>query len=65
VFAARNQMIHELDIDLTSPTRKRRNRSQPKMQGYAERLLGVTRAVIADVDERMHNVADRLLAINS
>lgn len=53
VFAARNQMIHELDIDLGSSTRKRRNRSQPKMQKYAERLLGVTRAIIADVDGRI------------
>lgn len=53
VFAARNQMIHELDIALDSSNRKRRNRSQPKMQNYAERLLGVTRAIIADVDQRI------------
>jgi hypothetical protein len=53
VFAARNQIIHELDMNLASSNRKRRLRAQDKMQQYAERLLQISAAVIADVDARI------------
>lgn len=53
VFAARNQMIHELDMNLKSPNRKRRVRGQQDMQRAAERLLEISAAAIADVDARI------------
>jgi hypothetical protein len=52
IFAARNQMIHELDMNLSSPNRKRRVRGQADMQGYAERLIKISAEIVADVDSR-------------
>lgn len=53
IFAARNQMIHELDMNLDHPIRKRRVRTQADMKGYAERLLAISRAIVSDVDGRI------------
>lgn len=53
IFAARNQMIHELDMNLEHPIRKRRVRKQEIMKGYAERLLAISRAIVKDVDDRI------------
>lgn len=53
IFSARNQIIHELDMNLSSPNRKRRPRGQADMKGYAERLLGISAAMVRDVDGRV------------
>ena len=53
VFDARNQIIHELDMNLDSPNRKRRVRSQKDMKEYSERLLGICHDIIHDVDEHL------------
>jgi hypothetical protein len=53
IFAARNEMIHELDMNLSSPNRKRRVRGQSDMQGYVERLLAISAAIVQDVDGRI------------
>ena len=53
IFVARNQMIHELDMNLSSPNRKRRVRGQKDMQQYAERLLRISASIIQDVDARI------------
>lgn len=53
IFAARNQMIHELDMNLSSPKRKRRVRGQSDMQGFAERLINISAAIVSDVDSRV------------
>lgn len=53
IFAARNQMIHELDMNLEHPIRKRRVRTQADMKRYAERLLAISRAIVHDVDKRI------------
>ena len=53
IFAARNQMIHELDMNLISPNRKRRVRGQADMQGYAERLIKISAEIVTDVDSRV------------
>lgn len=59
IFAARNQMIHELDMNLDHPIRKRRVRTQADMKGYAERLLVISRAIVSDVDGRVSRRGDR------
>src|SRR4030095_4298581 len=46
VFDARNQIIHELDMYLASPNRKRRVRSQKKMKEFSEKLLNACAAII-------------------
>lgn len=53
VFDARNQIIHELDMNLDSPNRKRRVRSQKDMKEYSERLLGICYDIIHEVDEAL------------
>lgn len=53
IFSARNQMVHELDMNFDHPIRKRRVRTQADMKGYAERLLGVSYAIVKDVDARI------------
>jgi len=53
VFDARNQIIHELDMNLDSSNRKRRVRSQKDMKDYSERLLGICCDIILNVDEHL------------
>jgi hypothetical protein len=53
VFDARNQIIHELDMNLESHNRKRRVRSQKTMKEYSERLLKLCSAIIKDTDARL------------
>lgn len=53
IFSARNQMIHELDMNFEHPIRKRRVRTQADMKGYAERLLDISHAIVKDVDGRI------------
>ena len=54
VFDARNQIIHELDMNLDSPNRKRRVRSQKDMKEYSERLLRICYDIIHDVGRTPH-----------
>ena len=53
VFVARNQIIHELDMNLKSANRKRRVRGQKDMQEYSERLLKICYDIVHDVDVRL------------
>ncbi len=53
VFIARNQIIHELDMNLKSTNRKRRVRGQQDMQDYSERLLKICYDIIHGVDTRL------------
>jgi hypothetical protein len=40
-------------MNLDSPNRKRRVRSQKDMKEYSERLLGICHDIIHDVDEHL------------
>jgi hypothetical protein len=53
IFSVRNQIIHELDMNLGSSNRKRRVRGQADMKGYAERLLSISAAIVKDVNCRV------------
>lgn len=50
IFDARNQMIHELDMNLGSANRKRRLRSQTDMKGFTERLLSISGVIVKEVN---------------
>ena len=52
IFSARNQIVHELDMNFDHPIRKRRVRTQADMKGYAERLLAISLAIVKDADGR-------------
>jgi hypothetical protein len=53
IFQVRNQITHEMDIDLNSPNRSRRGRGQQKMINYADNLLNIARKFINAVFKRL------------
>ena len=53
IFDARNQMIHELDMNLGSANRKRRVRSQADMKSFTERLLSISGSIVREVNGRV------------
>ena len=53
VFEAKNQIIHELDIDLKGKRRKRRQRTKKSMLGDAETLLSVGEQLIQNVAAKL------------
>lgn len=52
IFKVRNQIIHELDIDLGGERRKRNIRGRDDMVGYADTLLNTTASIILGVDKK-------------
>ena len=53
VFKTRNQIIHELDIDLEGEQRKRIIRRMEDMIGWTNRVLELTKAIIEAVGKRL------------
>lgn len=51
IFEARNQIIHELDIDLDGERRKRNIRGMGLMIEWTDCILGMTKAIIEAVDK--------------
>lgn len=50
IFAARNKIIHELDIDLEARARKRRVRSQTQLVKDIESVLTTTELFLAEIE---------------
>jgi phage FluMu protein gp41 len=57
LFRVRNQIVHEMDVDLENPHRRRRPRRREEMVKYAETALRVGAELIKECDQVM--VADR------
>ena len=57
IFEARNQIIHELDIDLQGKKRKRRQRTRDGMLSDARCLLDVGEALITNVEAKLTGAA--------
>lgn len=53
IFEARNKIIHELDIDLNAPRRKRNLRTQIKMKNHTEALLDLAENFLKTVDTKL------------
>lgn len=56
VFEARNQIIHEMDIQLSSKSskaRKRRSRTTEEMGAMADDLLGIGGLIVSAVDAKL------------
>lgn len=51
IFVARNQIIHELDIDLEGERRKRNIRSMDEMIDWTNKVLDLTKKIIDIVDK--------------
>ena len=53
IFGLRNKIIHELDIDLDAPKRKRKVRSQADLLDNTDFVLGVTRMILQELNKRI------------
>jgi hypothetical protein len=53
IFEARNQIIHELDVNFNSPRRKRRARGRYDMLEYSEVLLKTGKSIIENVEAKL------------
>ena len=53
VFVARNQIVHEMDIDFTQKKRNRRSRSVETMQNHTQEIFLVSKAFLRGVDSRI------------
>jgi hypothetical protein len=53
IFRIRNKIIHELDIDLEAPKRKRRVRSQADLLDNSDHILSVTTKILKAVDAKI------------
>jgi hypothetical protein len=53
IFGIRNKIIHELDIDLSAKSRKRRVRSQSDLLENADFILRTTRSIVEAVGARL------------
>ena len=52
IFRARNEIVHEMDIDFTHVNRNRRSRRRDDMLTYADELFRISDAVLSRVDIR-------------
>lgn len=53
IFRARNQIIHEMDIDFAQPRRNRRPRRKETMVKYTNEILKISSAFLKEVIERI------------
>jgi hypothetical protein len=53
IFAIRNKIIHELDIDLDAKKRKRRVRSQADLLDNADLILSATKVIVEGLDKKL------------
>lgn len=53
VFAARNQIVHEMDVDFAQPNRNRRPRSKSAVESSTRSVLGVAGTLLGEVDNRL------------
>jgi hypothetical protein len=54
IFETRNKIIHELDINLNVPRRKRNLRAQSTMKYYTEALIDVGESILRVVDNKLY-----------
>jgi hypothetical protein len=53
VFSIRNKIIHELDLDLSAPKRKRRVRSQADLLDNSDLMLATIKKVLEALDRML------------
>lgn len=53
IFAIRNKIIHELDIDLDAKNRKRRVRSQADLLNNSDFILSTTKVIVESLDKKL------------
>ena len=53
IFQSRNQISHEMDVDLNQPNRNRRPRRKEAMISHTETILHLADAFLTEVDQRL------------
>ena len=53
IFQSRNQISHEMDVDLNQPNRNRRPRRKEAMISHTETILQLADAFLVEVDQRL------------
>lgn len=54
IFAIRNKIIHELDIDLNAKVRRRKIRAQADLLENSDHILKTTKGILEFLDKSMH-----------
>lgn len=52
IFNARNQIVHEMDVDFEQVNRNRRSRTKSAMISYTNEVFSVANRLLAEVDKR-------------
>lgn len=52
IFNARNEIVHEMDVDFGQVNRNRRSRTRATMTSYTDEIFGVAGRFLAEVDKR-------------
>ena len=53
IFQSRNQISHEMDVDLNQPNRNRRPRRKEVMIRHTETILQLATAFLTEIDQRL------------
>lgn len=53
IFEARNQIVHEMDIDFNQTNRKRRSRTRADMLEYTNEILRIAKIFLQKVDTKL------------
>lgn len=52
IFSARNQIVHEMDVDFGQVNRNRRSRTKATMTNYTNEVFAVANRLLKEVDDR-------------
>ena len=52
IFNARNEIVHEMDVDLEPLNRNRRQRSLNQIKGFTDEIFKISAALLSEVDKR-------------
>lgn len=53
IFQARNEMVHELDVDFSQPSRSRRLRTRSRMIEFVNEIFNVAETFLRSVDSKL------------
>lgn len=53
VFRARNEIVHEMDVDFGQPNRNRRSRRKQAMIDHTELVFSIAKAFLSNVDDKL------------
>ena len=55
IFLARNQIVHEMDVDLSRTNRNRRSRTRQLILDYTNEIFHISKTFLDEVDKRLNS----------